>query len=136
PDACEKIAAAVLKVKASKHANGLAIWGWTPEVYVSAEMPPATRDAIGHFVISKGPLQRYFRHRFVRDLRQSKPDIFVDSVVRGAFLWEWSERDGFESDSELKSFVEENYILEDELVLVRGGKPVRIYVRRVPPSQF
>ncbi len=129
-DANEKIAAVILKLKSSNGANSLAIWGWTPGVYVDSGMPPATRDAIGHFVISKSSLQAYFRHRFVTDMRRSSPDVFVDSVVPGAFTWTWNAEDSFESDPALRDFVQQEYVLTSEVALSHGAKPVRVFLRR------
>ncbi len=128
--ASEQIAATIQEMKQTRPIKSLAIWGWEPGVYVLTGTPPATRDAIGHFVISNGPLQSYFRKRFVGDLREGKPDLFVDSVARGAFMWYWSERDGYESDPELKSFIEQNYVLVGELPLTARARPVRFFARR------
>ncbi len=130
PDASEKIAAVILRLKSSNGANSLAIWGWTPGVYVDSGMPPATRDAIGHFVISKSSSQTYFRHRFVTDMRRSSPDIFVDSVAPGAFTWTWNAEDSFESDPALRDFVQQEYVLASEVALSPGAKPVRVFLRR------
>ena len=71
---------------------------------------PATRDAIAYYQIGdnqfKGPLREHFRRRFVSDLRRAKPDMFIDAVVPGTFRWvSWTDNDGFESYSALKSFM-------------------------------
>jgi len=81
-------------------------------------------------VISPGPLQRYFRRRFVSDLRQQMPDVFIDAVASGAFLWTWSVADGYESDPELRLFVDKNYELVNQLELAPGPKKVRFFLRR------
>ena len=36
----------------------------------------------------------------------------------------WTENDGYESDPQLQKFIEDNYILVDELTLVKGAKPI------------
>ena len=90
----------------------------------------ATRDAIGHYVITRGPFVSYFRKRFVRDLRDKMPDVFMDTVSSSQFLWFWSENDSYESDAELKDFVDRNYVLTRQLVLAPGSKAVRIFTRR------
>jgi hypothetical protein len=41
----------------------------------------------------------------------------------------------YESDPQLRKFVEDNYILVDELTLVKGAKPIRFFARREPASQ-
>jgi hypothetical protein len=73
----------------------------------------------------------YFRARFLVDLRQKPPDLFIDAFVPDAVVWpEWTEKDGYESDPQLRKFVEDNYILIDQLTLVKGAKPVRFFARR------
>jgi hypothetical protein len=129
-DANEKIAAAVRKLQVARGARSLAIWGWAPGVYVLSGIPPATRDAVGHNVISPGPLQGYYRSRFLADLREKMPDVFIDAVVPGAFLWVWKESDGYESDAALARFISENYVVVDQFPLRAGQKPVRVFARR------
>ena len=98
--------------------HSIAIWGWTPGVYVPTGIHPATRDSIGHFVITLGPLEAYFRGRFLNDLRRAKPDLFIDSVSDGTFLWTWkAPYDGYESDSALRDFIDTYYIFTQELEL-------------------
>ena len=102
-------------------------------------MPPATRDAIGHFVISKGRIRPYFRKRFVADLRDSMPDLFIDSVTSGTATWNtwnWTEDDGYESDEELKKFIQDNYTLVAEVKLVKGARPVRFFAKRTAATNF
>ena len=58
------------------------------------------------FAIDSGrPYQKYFRARFLNDLRASPPDLFIDTVVQGAILWpfppKWTGSNGYESDPEL-----------------------------------
>ncbi len=130
-DSNEKIVALVRDIQKTYPVRSLAIWGWAPGVYVLAGIPPTTRDPNVFFVLRKGPLQKYYRLRFVGDLRANPPDLFVDAVARDAFMWpDWTENDGYESDPEVRSFVEENYFLVDELTLVKGAKPVRFFERR------
>ncbi len=48
-------------------------------------------------------------------------------------MWpDWTENDGYESDPELRKFIDENYILVDQLTLVKGAKPVPFFARRQP----
>jgi hypothetical protein len=130
PDSNERIAGVIQNLKSTRPVASLAIWGWAPGVYVLTGMPPATRDAIGHFVISEGPLQGYFRKRFAGDLRSKMPDLFIDAVAPGAFMWFWKASDGYESDPELRSFIADKYDLIAELPLRPHAKPVRFFARR------
>ena len=81
-------------------------------------------------------MQTYFRARFLVDLRQKPPDLFIDAFAPDAVGWpQWTEKDGYESDPQLRKFVEGSYVLVDELTLVKGAKPVRFFSRREPTSQ-
>ena len=130
-----QIAAIVREARKRNNVDSLAIWGWAPGVYVLSGISPATRDAIAYYQIGdnqfKGPLREHFRRRFVSDLRRAKPDMFIDAVVPGTFRWvSWTDNDGFESYSALKSFMAEHYVLDRELELKPNEKKVRFFLRR------
>ena len=68
-------------------------------------------------------------------MTQAFPDIFIDGVAKGASIWpDWTEQDGYESDPELRQFIDANYVLVDNLTLKPGAKPVRFYIRRAQPE--
>ena len=136
-DSNERIADVVHDIQKTRSVRSLTIWGWAPGVYVLTGIPPATRDVIGHFVITQGPMQGYFRARFLADFREKNPDLFIDAVAPDAFMWwGWSENDGYESDPQLRMFIDRNYVLVDELTLVKGAKPVRFFARRESSPQM
>ena len=133
-DSNERIAAVVREIDRSHPVRTLAIWGWAPGVYVLSGIPPATRDADMSVVITKGPLQGYYRQRFFDDLRRKMPDLFIDAVAQGTYMWnpgynDWTENDGYESYGEVRRFVDANYALVGELRLRPGAKPVRFFAR-------
>jgi hypothetical protein len=135
-DSSDRIAQVVRDIQRTHPVRSLAIWGWSPGVYVLTGIPPATRDTITFYQIFRGPMQNYFRARFLDDLREKTPDLFIDAVAPDAFMWDtWTENDGYESDSQVRKFVDDNYILVDELTLVEGAKPIRFFARREPASQ-
>ena len=123
----ERIASVVGGLQKTAPVRSLAIWGWTPSVYVRTGIPPATRDAVAAYVMRKGPFQPYFQKRFLEDLRDSRADLFIDSSTRDAFAW--TRDGGYESDSDLKKFIDENYTLVAELSLVKEARPVRFFVK-------
>jgi hypothetical protein len=127
----DRIAAVIAQVQKTRPVRSLAIWGWAPGVYVLTGIPPATRDSVGHFIISAGPMQQYFRSRFLQDLSRNPPDLFIDAVATDAFKWpEWAAADGYESDPSLRKFIDENYVLVYELKSTRDAKPVRFFARK------
>ena len=130
-DSNERIAAVVRDIQATRPVRSMAVWGWAPGVYVLTGILPATRDSVTFYEIIQGPMQTYFRARFLVDLRQKPPDLFIDAFAPDAVGWpQWTEKDGYESDPQLRKFIEDNYILIDQLTLVKGAKPVRFFARR------
>lgn len=128
PNEC--IAATLAEIRNTTPIHSVEIWGWSPGVYVLSDIVPATRDSNIFFVVKGGALQSYYRTRFMRDLAASKPDVFIDAVVPGATNWEsFTENDGYESDPEVREFVNSNYTLIRELPLEEHSKPVRFYRR-------
>lgn len=132
-DANEKITAVILDIERTRTAKSLAIWGWTPAVYVHTGIPPATRDSIAQFAIDPGPYREYYRERFLNDLREKKPDLFLDAAVPGTIAG-WTSKDGYEADPELKKFINDNYSLVAELPLLTNATPVRFFARNPAAS--
>ncbi len=114
---------------ASRPGDTLGIWGWMPSYYVETGLMPATRDVIGHYVITEGPHREFFRKRYLADLEQSRPAVFVDAVSDGAYLWwNWKRADAHEGFPELAAFINENYSLWWTVHLTTDGVPLRIYM--------
>ena len=112
----DKIASVVADIQEKRRIQSLAVWGWSPGVYVLTGIPPATLDTITERAIDPGPLQQYFQTRFVSDMQANPPDLFIDTVAKGAFLWfTWTENDGYESNAQLRKFIDQNYVLVHEL---------------------
>ena len=133
-DSNERIAAVVRDIQKTRPVRSLQIWGWAPGVYVLTGLHPATRNAIAFHPPES--MENYFGPRFLGDLRKKPPDLFIDAVAPDAFMWPgWTENDGYESDPQVRKFIEDNYILVDELTLVKGAKPIRFFARREPASQ-
>ncbi len=58
----------------------IAIWGWSSYLYVETGLRQATRDGHCGALVEAGPLQDYFRRRYLADLENSRPATFVDST--------------------------------------------------------
>lgn len=59
-------------------ADSLSVWGWIPTYYVQNALRPATRDVTTHWAIYSGPHFEYYQERYLSDLQQSRPPVFVD----------------------------------------------------------
>ena len=107
----------------AKPGDLMAVWGWAPDYYVHTETIMATRDAQTSYQIKPGKYREYFRQRFMRDLTQNPPSVFIDAVAPGAFIFDDRATDGMETFPALASFVREHYALKEEI------NGVRIFVR-------
>lgn len=125
--------ALVTTVRVMSHpGDTLSVWGWAPEFYVRTALPPATRDAVGHYVVSAGPYENYYRERYLRDLKAAKPAFFVDAVGDGVFLcwYQWTATNKHECFPELTGYINQNYALVSSFQMKEPVKvgTVRLYV--------
>lgn len=109
PDA--DCAACAMLRQLTKPGDAVAIWGWAAEYYVLTGTVPATRESECAREIEKGPQQSYYDHRFLDDMRQSRPGVFVDAVGPGQFRYEDRATAGHEIFPELRDYVRDNYQL-------------------------
>ncbi|HZR78025.1 MAG TPA: hypothetical protein VFA58_02400 [Chthoniobacterales bacterium] len=101
----------------------LAIWGWMPMYWVETGLIQATRDGQTSRQIEPHPRLGYYRSRFMQDLLQTKPPVFVDAVGPGNFVYENRAESEHETFPELRDYIQNNYYL------VRDLDSSRIYVR-------
>ena len=112
-------------VAAAAPAGGkLAIWGRADHLYVETNLLQATRDSHDEFLLKAGPLQEYFRERYLADFLAAKPALFVDSV---------SPSDRHYRDAEFahdRNFPRLAQAVQQDYVLVDNFEGVRIYRRK------
>ena len=102
----------------------IAIWGRTDNIYVETGLCQATRDSHVSGLIETGPLQEYFRKRYLADLLYTKPATFLDSVCPASLQYTKPEFAHDRNYPELAAVIRANYVLVEET----GG--ARIYRRR------
>lgn len=110
----------------SRTSDGLAIWGWTPHLWVETGMWQATRDGNTIRQVEAGALQDTFLRRFHNDLVRNRPPVFVDSVGPGNFMADRASG-GHEHYPAIRDYIASQYRL------VREIDGMRIYVRRDLP---
>jgi hypothetical protein len=111
-------------------AKSLAVWGWTPYLYVDLGIAPGTRDA-GYASMTDGnPSEEFIRAAFFRDLEKSSPQFIVDTedyIVSGARK---TAPDGFPA---LAAYLRSNYKLIGRGTVSRAPEvmlQVDVYVRQ------
>ncbi|GAB1488976.1 hypothetical protein MASR2M8_14260 [Opitutaceae bacterium] len=107
----------------TQEGDTLAIWGWTPRVYVQTQLPQASREAATARQFSTGPLQKYYRERYFADFLESRPAVFLDSVGGKNFGFNDRNTHGFENHPALNEHIERAYTYATEI------QGTRVFVR-------
>ncbi|HET7535739.1 MAG TPA: hypothetical protein VFJ90_04745, partial [Candidatus Didemnitutus sp.] len=110
----------------ARSGDTIAIWGWANYVYVETGLRQATRDAHSERSIKPGPLQVYFRERFLVDLMVTRPAIFLDAIGPCSLFFRAPELKHERNYPGLGEFIRTQYQLVDEI------DGARIYRRRDP----
>ncbi len=103
----------------------LAVWGWMNNYYSETGLSLAHRTPNSAGELLPGPLQDYYRNRYLQDIERNKPAIFVDAVAPENFYFRSPEERHDVAFPKLAAYIREAYTLVAE---VRG---VRIYVSNV-----
>jgi hypothetical protein len=67
----------------------LIVFGYMPYIYVDAAMQSGTRETLSETVVGyRERMDRaYYRHRFIAEMDERRPAIFIDAVAPGSFLY-------------------------------------------------
>lgn len=101
----------------------LAMWGWQSQVWIETGLAQGTREAHTAYQLTPGPLQQFYRDRYLRDMTRRQPAWFVDVVGPAAFGYINPLADGHETFPALAALIRERY------TLVAAVGDVRIYRR-------
>lgn len=93
----------------------LAVWGWSNEAYVETGLVQATRDAHVQFLVQAGPLQDYYRRRYLADVLRVRPALFVDSTGAGSLNYVPRECAHDRNFPELAAVIRADYTLVEQL---------------------
>jgi hypothetical protein len=85
----------------------IVVWGWRPEIYLSAGRIPATRESNVYYLGSGAD-------RILRDLKRTRPELIVDAVDVSCCLIDDRKRFGFEGTPLVNSYIYDNYALVAE----------------------
>jgi hypothetical protein len=96
-------------LQARPPAGRLAIWGWAPQYSARTGTPLGTRDSTTEWALTPGPLQEYYRQRFLHDLEKNQPDLFLEAIGPSSFVFNDPKRYGIASFPELEAIIATHY---------------------------
>ncbi len=95
--------------------SSIVVWGWRPEIYLSAGRIPGTRDTnMSRFFNYGEDLNRHYRERFLRDVKRNRPELIVDALDTSCCGLNHRNVQAFESIPAIRSYIETNYVLVAE----------------------
>ncbi len=102
----------------------LAVWGWSPRLYVETGLPQATNVGYSYWSIVPSDLLDYNRALFLADLERTTPAFFADAVGPEAYYFQQRATEAHESFPALRDHVRRHYVQLADL------GHVRLYARR------
>lgn len=120
---------ALLAAFDAKPGDSAAIWGWMASWYGLSGLPPATREAITTNQVNPGPLQGYYRSRYLKDFKRSRPAFVWDAVTPASFGLNSPETQGLTIFPGLAAIVARDYVAIGDPRFRQAGCG-RLYMRR------
>ena len=93
----------------AKPGDLISIWGWTPGVYVQTGTVHASRESFTERQVSEYPQRSRFELRYINDLKEHMPVLFVDAVGPGHFAMFSRSQYGHERYPEVNSFIDSRF---------------------------
>lgn len=88
----------------------IAVWGWTVAPYLASGRVPATRDTNMANFFRWPAISAYYRKRFLIDMRNDPPEMFIDAVGAASFAFTDRAIYGFQQFPEIESFISTYYV--------------------------
>ncbi|WP_420146973.1 hypothetical protein [Spirosoma sp.] len=98
----------------AKRGEPLVVWGWAPQYNVETQMPQGVCD--NHVIrCVMGGDQRIHRARYLRNIQNSRPPVFLDAVGPNSTWLNDRVRYGYETFPELKKYIDTHYRFVGEI---------------------
>jgi hypothetical protein len=112
--------------KYTQQGDYLTVWGWTCKYYVETGLPAGTAENHTERCIFQHQMKDVYKDRFIKDIRRSKPKVFVDAVGINSLWVTDSKTQGYQTWEELRRYIDNNYTLkatiDDSRIFVRNTK--------------
>lgn len=88
----------------------ITVWGWTVAPYLSSGRVPATRDTNMANFFRWPVISAYYRKRFLQEMREHPPELFIDAVGPASFAFNDPATYGFQQFPEIDSLIRSQYV--------------------------
>lgn len=102
----------------------LTIWGWMGKYHVETQMPQGAAEAHTERCIFDHPLRQEYYRRYLQNLQENQPKVFVDAVGPRSFWVQDRATQGHEAFPELRNLIATQYDFVGEVDFTR------VYVRK------
>ena len=102
----------------------MTIWGWMGKYHVETQLPQGAAESHTERCIFDHPLKVKYYNRYLKDLQEKQPKVFVDAVGPRSFWVQDRATQGHDAFPELKKWIDTHYQLVGEVDFTR------VYVRK------
>ncbi|MBO9636605.1 MAG: hypothetical protein J7576_00405 [Siphonobacter aquaeclarae] len=87
----------------------LVVWGWNCQYYIETQLPQGVAE--NHTIRSaySHPFRNQYRERYVGDMMQNKPALFIDVTGPNSYWMQDSVTQGYQRFPQLKAYVDRHY---------------------------
>jgi hypothetical protein len=107
-------------------ADRMVVWGWQCRYYVEAQLAQGTAENHSERCIFQHPLQAEYRQRYLRDMKRTRPVVFIDAVGKNSTWVQDVATQGYESFPELAAYIRNNYTylgkIDDTRLFIRKDR--------------
>ena len=90
----------------------LVVWGWACRYYVETQLTEGTAETHAVRCIYEHPMRANYRKRYIADIRQNRPAVFVDAVGKNSVWVQDTTTQSHQNFPELRDFIALNYTLK------------------------
>lgn len=110
--------------KYSKPDDSMIVWGWQSAYYVEAQLAQGAAESHSERSIFNHPMRQKYLHRYVNDIKRTKPAIVLDAVGKNSLWLQDKKTQTIENFPELYSYIQKNYSF------VGSFDDTRLFVRK------
>ena len=111
-------------LKYAQPGDDVTIWGWKPAYHLETRTAQGTADVMIYRIMTPSRMQESYFQKYLKDLRRSKPIVFVDEITTKSLWFNEPAKYRHENFPEIRDYVAEHY---HHVSTVNGEK---IYVRK------